>query len=758
MAVKYQRNPASTIGAINNELQKIQVALEDAVSRTGTAPNQLEATLDANSQRIINLPEPETNTEPVRKADFDELGNNLRSDVYTAVRNAEDATDNANAAASSANTAANRANNAADATLQSLEDFENQAELALQSTGWFPVAGSFQTGGTITAKNQVLFDEDTNTNYSWGGELPKVVPPGSTVASAGGVGIDKWTDRSDASVRAEVAEKITQVSTVADLRNTEPLYIGQLVYVLEYEEGTGYGGGLYRAVESAYTGSDSEVTLGGARWRIVTENNVFPIDRLGAVKDDPVSVKDAFIRAIECVREAGSGTVYVGPGEWTMTGVLYEVNTSNITFHFDLGCHFKMGYVLLGWYPTAPGKGYSNVAIVGRGTIEALPDTMWHNDLVYVDGVELRDLTFIRPVLTGHFLDLMGSTNITVDGITVRGSNVEQPENPRLFSEFIQVGGDNVDGVGWVAKRTELEPLMGQGIGTSNTTLTNSVFMPYTDEDNVTTYPPRPIGNHGSTPGVRNIRIVGNEFKDIIRQEASGREAWLEMPTVDGVHISGNSFVHTNAAFDDSGYTGQSHIIALRGSANSNGVSILDNTFDITRPDGSYAVCIANHTSGADVSVTGNVFNCASEYSDLVALYRPTKIRTLGNSVESTGRRFLFVEVGGVGSSCIVQGNDMVFNPPPIPENYRPPVDTRGSTLNIVGNRIQHPSTAFRATTGGAVCTAAGNTMVGGATAVSISNGVLTGNVFNTTTAPVVTIDGVAQTSQGWDFVHVPLT
>src|SRR5690554_6451409 len=128
------KQPVATIAGVNNELEKIANSIDDMVSRkAGDGPNTLDATLDANSQRIINLPEPVTNTEPVRKADFDDLGNKLRSDVYTAVRDAEDATDAAASAASSANTAANRANNAADAatdaaeaTLQALEDFDNE--------------------------------------------------------------------------------------------------------------------------------------------------------------------------------------------------------------------------------------------------------------------------------------------------------------------------------------------------------------------------------------------------------------------------------------------------------------------------------------------------------------------------------------------------------------------------------------------------------------------------------------------------------
>ena len=147
MAVKYSRSPVASVPAINNELQKIQVALEDAVSRKGDGPNQLEATVDANSQRIINLPEPVTNTEPVRKADFDELGNKLSSDVSDAIRDAENATqdtiaaintaytaaNNANAAAGRAHNSADGADNAAAATLQALEDFDTESDAAIQS-------------------------------------------------------------------------------------------------------------------------------------------------------------------------------------------------------------------------------------------------------------------------------------------------------------------------------------------------------------------------------------------------------------------------------------------------------------------------------------------------------------------------------------------------------------------------------------------------------------------------------------------------
>lgn len=554
----------------------------------------------------------------------------------------------------------------------------------------------------------------------------------------------------------DLVSKITQVSTVADLQNTEPMYIGQIVYVLEYGEGTGYGGGLYIAVENTYTGSDSEETLGGSRWRMITENNIFPIDRLGAVKDNSVSVKDAFIRAIKCVREAGSGTVYVGPGEWTMAQLVCDVNASNITFHFELGCHIKMANVLLGWYPTSKGKGHHNVSIVGEGIIETLPGAYWHNDLVYVTGVKLEGLTFIRPLVVGHFLDLMGCADVCIENITVLGSNIESHDgNGRFYVEFIQVSEDATVGLGWVEKRTELVPLMNQGIGTINVTLTNSVFLPYTDKDNVTTYPPRPIGNHSTQSGDRNLRIIGNKFKDIIRQEISPWFAWLEIPTADEVHISGNSFICTGASIPLSDM--QVGIIMLRGASSSRGVAILDNTFDITVPDGKYTSVISNVSSGLDINITGNVFKCAAEFSDLVSLSAPCNIKVLGNSVDSTGRRFFFGSASSAGSRCLVQGNNLIFNPPPTVANYRDPVDVSSSSLTLVGNHIEHPSKAFNVKSNNSVCTAVGNTMVGGAREVSLNYGMLTGNLFKTATAPVVTIGGVAQTSNGWNFVHVPV-
>lgn len=74
--------------------------------------------------------------------------------------------------------------------------------------GWTPVEGSFELGGTITARNQILWWEAAKAWYSWQGDLTisKVVLSGSTPASAGGVASDAWVDRTDGALRGVIEE------------------------------------------------------------------------------------------------------------------------------------------------------------------------------------------------------------------------------------------------------------------------------------------------------------------------------------------------------------------------------------------------------------------------------------------------------------------------------------------------------------------------------------------------------------------------
>lgn len=79
----------------------------------------------------------------------------------------------------------------------------------LMDMGFQPLAGSFQTGATVTARNQALYDESSQVFYAWGGAIPVggyVVPAGSTPATAGGIGVGAWSDKTDLMLRSELSE------------------------------------------------------------------------------------------------------------------------------------------------------------------------------------------------------------------------------------------------------------------------------------------------------------------------------------------------------------------------------------------------------------------------------------------------------------------------------------------------------------------------------------------------------------------------
>lgn len=70
-------NEQSAVQAINDNNERIEEAFDNTLSRDGSSPNEMEAPLDMNSNRILNLPAPSSNLEPVRLQDIEdlELGN-----------------------------------------------------------------------------------------------------------------------------------------------------------------------------------------------------------------------------------------------------------------------------------------------------------------------------------------------------------------------------------------------------------------------------------------------------------------------------------------------------------------------------------------------------------------------------------------------------------------------------------------------------------------------------------------------------------
>lgn len=62
-------NPASAETTLNTALSAIEAAFDNTLSRDGTVPNSMSATLDLNSNRIINLGAPQSSTDAARFVD-----------------------------------------------------------------------------------------------------------------------------------------------------------------------------------------------------------------------------------------------------------------------------------------------------------------------------------------------------------------------------------------------------------------------------------------------------------------------------------------------------------------------------------------------------------------------------------------------------------------------------------------------------------------------------------------------------------------
>lgn len=69
------QNEATAVAAINANNALIEAALELTVSRNNQSPNTWTHEKDANSQRLFNLPEPQSATEPLRLGDISGLYN-----------------------------------------------------------------------------------------------------------------------------------------------------------------------------------------------------------------------------------------------------------------------------------------------------------------------------------------------------------------------------------------------------------------------------------------------------------------------------------------------------------------------------------------------------------------------------------------------------------------------------------------------------------------------------------------------------------
>lgn len=73
------------------------------------------------------------------------------------------------------------------------------------SVGFKPADGSFEASGTINHRWETLLYESEGNYYQWMGVLPKIVPPGSTPATTGGISPTTWVNQTDLTLRTDLA-------------------------------------------------------------------------------------------------------------------------------------------------------------------------------------------------------------------------------------------------------------------------------------------------------------------------------------------------------------------------------------------------------------------------------------------------------------------------------------------------------------------------------------------------------------------------
>mgnify|MGYP001547757395 CR=1 FL=1 len=90
---------------INSNFDAVVAAIENTLSRDGESPNEMGADLDMNSNRILNLPAPVADQEPLRKVDGQSILDDAQADADAAAASAAASAASASAASGSASSA-----------------------------------------------------------------------------------------------------------------------------------------------------------------------------------------------------------------------------------------------------------------------------------------------------------------------------------------------------------------------------------------------------------------------------------------------------------------------------------------------------------------------------------------------------------------------------------------------------------------------------------------------------------------------------
>ncbi|BFO11939.1 hypothetical protein GGER_44490 [Serratia rubidaea] len=117
--------------------------------------------------------------------------------------------------------------------------------------------GSFDEGCTLENVSQVMYASETFTFYSWRGDYPKVVPPGSSPETSGGIGPAQWVSISDPEFRSligspEGASYMGYAISMALEGRTVEAKLNNLVFVEDFRHLVSEDGDWQPAAQAAH--------------------------------------------------------------------------------------------------------------------------------------------------------------------------------------------------------------------------------------------------------------------------------------------------------------------------------------------------------------------------------------------------------------------------------------------------------------------------------------------------------------------------
>ncbi|MEM8186243.1 hypothetical protein Q4R46_11175, partial [Morganella morganii] len=187
--------------------------------------------------------------------------------------------------------------------------FKVDMNQAIISAGYITV-DSFQQGAQlpdneITQRNQILRDETTGEYYRWDGDLPKVVPAGSTPESTGGIGKGAWIDIGGANLRTDLKAD-NGFTFVGGLTEN---YLRVFDNVAEMVAETSLPLGATVKTRGYYTindGGEAEYTVTNA-----AANGIIDIALSNGLTASMLTYGDVDIRTVGAVRDTDIGSILV---------------------------------------------------------------------------------------------------------------------------------------------------------------------------------------------------------------------------------------------------------------------------------------------------------------------------------------------------------------------------------------------------------------------------------------------------------------